>query len=80
MPAHGMNSIERGSRDNWTVTPKRIEALKAAAASGGGRGGAVPSNLYDTILHDPKLRDPRGYIVPADQADFARPLSSSTRC
>jgi hypothetical protein len=27
----GMNSIERGSRDNWTITPKRIEALEAAA-------------------------------------------------
>src|SRR6202023_1588035 len=28
----GMNSIERGSRDNWTITPKRIEALREAAA------------------------------------------------
>src|ERR1039458_9572741 len=26
----GMNSIERGSKDNWTVTPKRIDALEAA--------------------------------------------------
>ncbi|MDP9170300.1 MAG: M14 family metallopeptidase, partial [Acidobacteriota bacterium] len=37
----GMNSIERGSRDNWTITPKRIEALKAAAPNAGGRGGAA---------------------------------------
>jgi hypothetical protein len=36
----GMNSIERGSKDTWTVTPKRIEALKAAGR-GGGRGGAA---------------------------------------
>src|SRR5580692_9904232 len=37
----GMNSIERGSKDNWTITPKRIDALRAAvpAAGGGGRGG-----------------------------------------
>ena len=28
----GMNSIERGSRDNWTITPKRIDALREAAA------------------------------------------------
>ncbi len=27
--------------------------------------------LYDKILHDPALKDPRGYIIPADQADFA---------
>jgi hypothetical protein len=41
----GMNSIERGSKDYWTITPKKINALKAAgataapAAAGGGRGG-----------------------------------------
>ena len=88
----GMNSIERGSRDNWTITPKRIDALREAAAkmpaatgrgrggavaaaggdaSGGGRGeAAVPSELYEKVLHDPKFRDPRGYIMPSDQADF----------
>jgi hypothetical protein len=92
----GKNSIERGSRDSWTVTPKRIEALRAAAAKeapaqGGRRGGeavgggdappgaaqggfgaqTISANLYESVLHDPKLRDPRGYIVPSDQADFA---------
>jgi len=111
----GMNSIERGSKDYWTITPKRIAALKAAGAAaapaagaggggrgrggrggaaavaapapspdapspdaapgggggGGGRGGGVAASLYETILHDPKLRDPRGYIIPSDQADFA---------
>jgi Zinc carboxypeptidase len=83
----GRNSIERGNKDSWTVTPKRIaaleEAAKAAGPSGGrgGRGGGgggggggnaptVPSNLYASVLHDPALRDPRGYIVPSDQPDF----------
>jgi hypothetical protein len=88
----GMNSIERGSTDTWTITPKRIEALKAAApkpaggrggavadapsgdagpgAGGGGRGGGVPTELYAKVLHDPKFRDPRGYVIPSDQADF----------
>ncbi len=28
-----MNSIEKGSKDYWTVTPKRIAALEAAAAA-----------------------------------------------
>src|SRR5450432_1745773 len=28
----GRNSIQKGSQDNWTVTPKRIAALEAAAA------------------------------------------------
>jgi hypothetical protein len=94
----GMNSIEKGSRDNWTVTPKRITALEAAApATGAGRGGrsggrdpgqspdlpagmstggltarTLPTDLYNSVLHDPKLRDPRGYIIPATQPDFPR--------
>jgi hypothetical protein len=99
----GMNSIDKGSKDYWTISPKRIAALEAAAsaegATGGGRGGrggrgaggdasaggdlpagltvgglgarTVPSELYEKILHDPKMRDPRGYIIPSDQADFA---------
>jgi len=104
----GMNSIEKGSKDYWTVTPKRIAALEAAAASAeaaaapsagggrrggrgatptaevaaggdvpgfagaGGRGGrGIPMEIYNSVLHDPKLRDPRGYIIPSDQPDFA---------
>jgi hypothetical protein len=83
----GRNSIERGSRDSWTITPKRIAALEEAAAklapAGGGRGGgrgaqadngpqaaSVPANLYASVLHDPALRDARGYIVTSDQPDF----------
>jgi hypothetical protein len=89
----GKNSIERGNHDSWTVTPKRITALEAAAAKEtpaagrGGRGGdtvipvpdapgfdggrgGLPSKLYASVLHDPALRDPRGYVVPSDQQDF----------
>jgi Zinc carboxypeptidase len=77
----GKNSIERGSRDYWTPYPRRIEALRAAAEkeadnseqarrSAQGRGGAsVPTKYFD-MLRDPKLRDPRGYILPSDQPDF----------
>jgi hypothetical protein len=69
----GMNSVEKGGADSWTVTPRRIEALKAAAPGSAGRTNVtviVPSNLYDTVLHDRNFRDPRGYIIPSDQADF----------
>jgi hypothetical protein len=86
----GLNSIERGSHDSWTITPKRIDALREAAAKmpsrgrggaaaggggdapGGGRGEApVPSELYEKVLHDPKYRDARAYIMPSDQPDFS---------
>jgi hypothetical protein len=71
----GKNSIERGSRDSWTVTPKRIEALEAAASkeqneTSPDRPRNIPAKLYETVLHDPATRDPRGYIIPADQPDF----------
>ena len=34
-----------------------------------GRGGA-PLAVYNDVLHDAKMRDPRGFIVPSDQPDF----------
>jgi hypothetical protein len=40
----GMNSIERGSRDSWTPTPRRVIAAQNALASPGGRGrGDLPN-------------------------------------
>ncbi len=80
----GQNSIERGNKDSWTISPKRIEALRAVAAEtksastvevsplAAGPGGreSVPAKLYNTVLHDPATRDPRGYIIPARQADL----------
>ncbi|MDR1383579.1 MAG: hypothetical protein LBJ67_07015 [Planctomycetaceae bacterium] len=89
----GKNSIERGSQDHWTLTPKRIAELEANYAKyqeeqqrnrriggeesqtqqpldflGRGRGG-IPVEFWEK-LHTPETRDPRGYIVPSDQADF----------
>ncbi len=81
----GMNSIERGSRDHWTHYPSRVDSVRAAmerarpvAASedapawggAGGQPGAEESAKYWSMLRDPALRDPRGYILPADQPDF----------
>jgi hypothetical protein len=78
----GKNAIEKGNRDNWTIHPKRIEAARAAieaagpAGSGraeggrGGRGGGAPVAIFNSVLRDPKERDPRGFILPSDQPDF----------
>src|SRR3989442_1250460 len=78
----GKHAIERGGRDSWTIHPQLIEAVKQAAArdaaagdstpgrrGGPGGAGALPLK-YFALLHDPALRDPRGYILPADQPDF----------
>lgn len=71
----GKNSIERGTKDNWTLTPSRIEWLNERLAKDGintadGRaGGVVPMKYYQELLK-PEWRDPRGYILPVDQSDF----------
>lgn len=71
----GKNSIERGGKDWWTITPKRIEWVKeqvkkANNVVGEGRtASVVPMRYYQEMLK-PEWRDPRGYILPASQADF----------
>jgi hypothetical protein len=86
----GKNSIERGSRDNWTTNPDRVAEVQAAidrdrrqsgegrpqseeapsdAASFGRMRGGAPLKYYE-MLRKPELRDPRGFIIPSDQADF----------
>jgi hypothetical protein len=71
----GMNSIERGSRDSWTPTPRRViaaqNALVPPAGRGGDRDGGGTAEQFKQLLRNPELRDPRGYILPSDQPDFA---------
>ncbi|HXV86282.1 MAG TPA: M14 family metallopeptidase, partial [Gemmatimonadales bacterium] len=72
----GRNAIRRGSQDTWTVRPRQVAAVKAAAERSGGQQQAgfgarrAPTELFTSMLRDPALRDPRGYILPADQTDF----------
>ncbi|MGH7530100.1 MAG: M14 family metallopeptidase, partial [Gemmatimonadales bacterium] len=65
----GRNSIERGSRNHWTMYPRRIEAVEAALRRDSVRSNRAPAR-YFALLRDPANRDPRGYILPADQPDF----------
>ncbi len=81
----GRNSIRRGSTDSWTITPKKIAALQAALPQDTTRpglseasGGAArpqttsPAEMaaYVSVMRNPQDRDPRGYIIPANQPDF----------
>ncbi len=52
----GRRAIERGSRDHWTPTPRLL------ALAGDGKEA-------DRVFADPALRDPRAYVLPADQQD-----------
>jgi hypothetical protein len=65
------NAIEKGSRDNWTIHPKRIAAVREELDRPRPNGrGVAPAALYESVLHDPAMRDPRGFILPSDQPDF----------
>jgi len=80
----GRNQIERGSGDNWTLTPKRMAALEevlrendASERFVGPQTGALAGYFslgsppeYFAELRKPEDRDPRGYIIPSNQADF----------
>jgi hypothetical protein len=80
----GKNSIERGSRDTWTITASEVARANEALTqrqprdrdqSGRGTGApsapsAAPFDPYAEILHAPEARDPRAYVIPSDQPDF----------
>jgi hypothetical protein len=81
----GKNSIERGSKDYWSLSPKRIAEIEqlqpcrstakqhtnaAGTCKWRWRGGGVPMKFYDSVLKNPENRDARGYILSADQPDF----------
>ncbi len=69
----GKNSIEAGNRDNWTLSPKFIDSMKSAYRKDLKReftSDTIPVKYYNTVLKDPTLRDARGYIISADQANF----------
>ena len=76
----GRNSIQRGSQDNWTIHPKIVDAVKAevaqastaspqAPSSFGGRSRGITREQFE-LFRKPENRDPRGFILPSDQADF----------
>ncbi|MGE0360735.1 MAG: M14 metallopeptidase family protein [Vicinamibacterales bacterium] len=81
----GKDSIDKGSKDTWTVYPRRLQAVKdeiARAARAGADGGdarmvpggltrnTVPLAQYDALMKRPEWRDPRAYVLPAGEGDF----------
>jgi hypothetical protein len=77
----GRNAIQRGQKDTWTTYPRYVAEVKAQIESDRkaagttappqtGRGGATAPVKYYELLRKPEWRDPRGYILSADQPDF----------
>lgn len=73
----GHNSIERGQRDYWALAPKKasaitgiLNALERLPDSVKQKRGNLEQLAYDSVMKNPVLRDPRGYIISATQTDF----------
>jgi len=82
----GKNAIDRGNQDSWTLSPKGAEAITASYKREQGkdgekddgsdpygwmrRGSTIDMKYYDAVYKNPNGRDPRAYILPADQPDF----------
>jgi len=78
----GKSSIQAGSKDNWSISPKKIELIsnagkadqknrKAAdSTSSRERVDTIPVKYFQVLVKDSSRRDPRGYILPSDQPDF----------
>jgi len=80
----GRNQIKKGSTDSWTLTPTKLDALyrvleekgaserfvgpQTGALAGYFSMGSPPQ--FFSELRKPEDRDPRGYVIPSDQADF----------
>jgi hypothetical protein len=57
----GRNSIERGSRDSWTITPRRVAAMRAAIDKEMGRAVETEPSGGD----EPEQRRPQPRRIPA---------------
>ena len=82
----GKNAIDRGNQDSWTLSPKGAEAITASYKREQGkdgekddgsdpygwmrRGSSIDMKYYDAVYKNPNGRDPRAYILSADQPDF----------
>ncbi|MBO9637438.1 MAG: peptidase [Siphonobacter aquaeclarae] len=70
-----VEAINTAYRDDQAKAAPRGRGGAAAAANAdpmgwNARGAGVPLKYYDSLMHAPILRDPRGFIIPSDQADF----------
>lgn len=74
----GKNSIERGSKDFWPLSPSKVAVIDTAFQQAKRKDPKIENNreaerkLLGSLFENKSLRDPRGFIIPADQADFVK--------
>ncbi|WP_026955575.1 M14 family metallopeptidase [Algoriphagus vanfongensis] len=75
----GRRSIEKGQKDTWTFYPKYAQAVEDAFEKARKAGDAerpsgwrsgLPVEFFEEVYTDEANKDPYGFILPSDQADF----------
>ncbi|MBD1429012.1 M14 family metallopeptidase [Sphingobacterium litopenaei] len=69
----GRNSIEKGSQDSWSLSPSKVAVVEKAIENLKVQDEKLknqrsnPIQALDSLLKDSKYRDPRAYIISAQQ-------------
>lgn len=82
----GKNSIERGSKDNWSLSPSKTSLIQeyfqkdqpqrpreenTTPESWGRNIANISKKYFDTVFKNPSHKDARAYILPSNQSDFS---------
>ncbi len=82
----GKNSIEKGSKDNWSLYPSKTSLIQEyfqkdqpqrpreenkTPESWGRNIANISKKYFDTVFSNPSHKDARAYIIPSNQPDFA---------
>ena len=69
----GKHSIEAGSKDHWTLSPKKVELVTDLYKEDKKemKGDTLPVDYFGKIYRKQELKDARGYIVTINQTTTA---------
>ena len=73
----GRNSIEKGNKDTWSLSPTKVAVIEQAIENLKAENEKIknqrgnPKQALDSLLKDPKYRDPRAYIISSTQENLA---------
>ncbi len=81
----GKTSLDKGNKDTWSLSPSKIEEMnrlfkdslskvKNTNSTLANTRNNVPLKFFDSVMNNNAFKDARGYIIPADQPDFATAL------
>src|SRR5690606_21330569 len=69
----GRNSIEKGRKDTWSLSPTKVAVIDSAISNARRNSKHltnqrfVSTGLIDSLFKNPVYRDPRAYIIPSNQ-------------